>query len=139
MHVAEREDALRVRNGESARHGHLRREGLHDRARRGIEAVNPGPLDAAGVAAATFDAAMRGVVFDAKVVERDRNQNEFSKTIWDYLDTAVSADRVALGLKAIAANRDLLDRIEAERNDSSKSEKDKDVDLNVGVAEQNLM
>ena len=32
-----------------------------------------------------------------------------------------------------------LDRIEAERNDSSKSEKDKDVDLNVGVAEQNLM
>ncbi len=69
---------------------------------------------AAGVAAATFDAAMRGVVFDAKVVERDRNQNEFSKTIWDYLDTAVSGDRVALGLKAIERHRALLERIEAE-------------------------
>ena len=53
---------------------------------------------AAGIPAATFDAAMRGVEFNPKVVERDRNQNEFSKTIWDYLDTSVSEDRVALGL-----------------------------------------
>ena len=68
---------------------------------------------AAGITAATFDAAMRGVVFDPKVVERDRNQNEFTKTIWDYLDTAVSEDRVARGVKALAAQRDLLDRIEA--------------------------
>jgi membrane-bound lytic murein transglycosylase B len=69
---------------------------------------------AAGVSAATFDAAMRGVEFNPKTVERDRNQNEFTKTIWDYLDTAVSDDRVALGIKALAANRALLDRIEAE-------------------------
>jgi membrane-bound lytic murein transglycosylase B len=68
----------------------------------------------AGVPAATFDAAMRGVGFDPKVVERDRNQNEFTKTIWDYLDTAVSEDRVALGIKALAKHGDLLDRIEAE-------------------------
>lgn len=69
---------------------------------------------AAGVSASTFDAALRGVEFSAKVVERDRNQNEFSKTIWDYLDTAVSEDRVALGIKALAENRALLERIEAE-------------------------
>ncbi|WP_295071330.1 lytic murein transglycosylase [Tabrizicola sp.] len=69
---------------------------------------------AAGVSAATFDAALRGVEFNPKVVERDRNQNEFSKTIWDYLDTAVSDDRVALGLKAIDRNQALLERIEAE-------------------------
>lgn len=69
---------------------------------------------AAGVPAATFDAAMRGVEFDPKVVERDRNQNEFSKTVWDYLDTAVSEDRVALGRQALDRNRDLLERIEAE-------------------------
>jgi membrane-bound lytic murein transglycosylase B len=68
---------------------------------------------AAGVSAATFDAALRGVEFNPKVVERDRNQNEFTKTIWDYLDTAVSEDRVALGVKALAARRDLLQRIEA--------------------------
>lgn len=68
---------------------------------------------AEGVSAATFDAALRGVEFNPKVVERDRNQNEFTKTIWDYLDTAVSEDRVALGVKALAARRDLLQRIEA--------------------------
>jgi lytic murein transglycosylase len=68
----------------------------------------------AGIPAATFDAALRGVEFNPKVVERDRNQNEFTKTIWDYLDTAVSEDRVALGLKAIDRYRDLLERIEAE-------------------------
>jgi membrane-bound lytic murein transglycosylase B len=78
-----------------------------------VQAFRPRAL-AAGVPAATFDAALRDVAFDAKVVERDRNQNEFSKTIWDYLDTAVSEDRVALGQKAIEKNRDLLDRIEAE-------------------------
>lgn len=69
---------------------------------------------AAGVAAATFDAAMRDVVFNPQVVERDRNQNEFTKTIWDYLDTAVSEDRVARGRQAVDQHRDLLARIEAD-------------------------
>jgi lytic murein transglycosylase len=83
----------------------------------GLEAWLAGFRDralAAGIPAATFDSALRGVVFDAKVVERDRNQNEFSKTIWDYLDTAVSEDRVALGLQAMDRHRDLLYRIEAD-------------------------
>jgi lytic murein transglycosylase len=78
-----------------------------------VEAFRMRALDA-GIPAATFDASLRGVEFNPKVVERDRNQNEFSKTIWDYLDTAVSEDRVALGLKAIDRHRDLLKRIEAE-------------------------
>jgi lytic murein transglycosylase len=78
-----------------------------------IAAFRPRALEA-GVPAAAFDAALRGVEFNPKVVERDRNQNEFSKTIWDYLDTAVSEDRVALGLKAIERHRALLERIEAE-------------------------
>jgi membrane-bound lytic murein transglycosylase B len=78
-----------------------------------VEAFRPRAL-AAGVPAATFDAALRGVAFDPKVVERDRNQNEFIKTVWDYLDTAVSEDRVALGIKALVKHRDLLERIEAE-------------------------
>jgi membrane-bound lytic murein transglycosylase B len=69
---------------------------------------------AAGLPAAVVDGALRGVTFNPKVVERDRNQNEFTKTIWDYLDTAVSEDRVALGLKSIARHRDLLERIEAD-------------------------
>jgi len=68
----------------------------------------------AGIPAATFDAALRGIEFNPKVVERDRNQNEFTKTIWDYLDTAVSEDRVALGRQAIDRHRALLDRIAAD-------------------------
>jgi membrane-bound lytic murein transglycosylase B len=78
-----------------------------------VEGFRPRALGA-GVPAATFDAALRGVEFNAKVVARDRNQNEFSKTIWDYLDTAVSEDRVALGIKALAKHRALLDRIAAD-------------------------
>jgi len=78
-----------------------------------VEEFRPRAL-AAGVPAATFDAALRGVEFNPKVVERDRNQNEFTKTIWDYLDTAVSEDRVALGIKAMARHRELLDWIAAE-------------------------
>ena len=98
---------------------------LPDAAPQGVEMGSQSGLDAwvqkfrpralaAGVSAATFDAALRGVEFNPKVVERDRNQNEFSKTIWDYLDTAVSEDRVALGVKALARHRDLLERIEAD-------------------------
>ncbi len=45
--------------------------------------------------------------------QKDRNQSEFTKTIWVYLDTAVSEDRVANGKAALARHRDLLERIEA--------------------------
>jgi lytic murein transglycosylase len=69
---------------------------------------------AAGISPATFDAAFAGAAYDPKVIERDRNQNEFTKTIWDYLDTAVSGERVANGRTALAANRAVLARIEAE-------------------------
>lgn len=68
---------------------------------------------AAGVPAATDDAALRNAHFLPEVVARDRRQSEFTKTIWDYLDVAVSEDRVALGRKALAKHADLLDRIEA--------------------------
>lgn len=70
--------------------------------------------EAAGVSAAVLDRALTGLVFDEKIVARDRNQNEFTKTIWDYLDTAVSEDRVARGRKAMATHAAVLDRIERE-------------------------
>jgi lytic murein transglycosylase len=56
---------------------------------------------AAGITAQTFDSAMSGVNFVPKVVERDRNQSEFTKTIWDYLGTAVSEDRIQNGKAAL--------------------------------------
>jgi lytic murein transglycosylase len=67
---------------------------------------------AAGIAPATLDA-LDGLAFDPAIVDKDRNQSEFTKTIWVYLDSAASDDRVAAGLRALAAHRALFDRIEA--------------------------
>jgi lytic murein transglycosylase len=78
-----------------------------------VAAFRPRAL-AAGISAATFDAAFAGARFDPKIVEKDRNQNEFTKTIWTYLDSAVSEDRVIRGREALAQHRRTLDRIEEE-------------------------
>lgn len=66
----------------------------------------------AGISPATLDA-LDGLDFDPAIVGKDRNQSEFTKTIWVYLDSAASEDRVAAGVRALAANRALFDRIEA--------------------------
>jgi len=68
---------------------------------------------AAGITGQTFDAAFRDARFDPAVVEKDRNQSEFTKAIWDYLDSAVSDERVANGQAALQDNLALLERIEA--------------------------
>jgi lytic murein transglycosylase len=67
---------------------------------------------AAGISSATLDA-LEGAEYLPKVVRNDRHQNEFTKTIWEYLDTAVSDDRIAHGLKALKSQGDTLVRIEA--------------------------
>ena len=59
-------------------------------------------------------AALEGLGFLSSVVDLDRNQNEFSKTLWDYLDSAVSDGRIAGGERAIAAHGETLAQIEAE-------------------------
>ena len=69
-----------------------------------------------GIEGATFDAALRGVTYDAQVIQRDRNQSEFTKTIWDYLDTAVSDLRIENGRKALEKWDETLIGIEAEFN-----------------------
>ena len=68
---------------------------------------------AQGVSEATFNAALRGVRYDAQVIKRDRNQSEFTKTIWDYLDTAVSDLRIENGRNALAKWDKTLTKIEA--------------------------
>ena len=68
---------------------------------------------AAGIAPEVFDRAFRPVGYSAYVVDKDRNQAEFTKTIWDYLDSAASDERIANGQAALAANRALLEQIEA--------------------------
>jgi lytic murein transglycosylase len=52
---------------------------------------------AAGIDEATLDLAFGDVHYLPRVVELDRAQPEFTRTVWDYLDSAVSSQRVALG------------------------------------------
>ena len=78
-----------------------------------VTAFRPRAL-AQGITAQTFDAAMGGVRYDAKVIQRDRNQSEFTKTIWDYLDTAVSDARIRNGKAALAKWDKTLSGIEAQ-------------------------
>jgi membrane-bound lytic murein transglycosylase B len=68
---------------------------------------------AAGISAGVFDEVMAQAAFLPAVVDRDRRQDEFSKTIWDYLDKAVSEDRIAAGRKALKKHAALFDKIEA--------------------------
>ena len=77
-----------------------------------IAAFRPRAL-AAGVAPEVFDRAMRPIGYSAYVIDKDRNQAEFTKTIWDYLDSAASDERIANGQAALAANAALLEEIEA--------------------------
>lgn len=66
-----------------------------------------------GIAASTFDQAFRDVRYNPEVIDKDRHQAEFTKTIWDYLDIAASDERVSNGQKALRQYRKLLARIEA--------------------------
>lgn len=52
---------------------------------------------AQGISPATFDAAFAGVGVNAEVMRLDGKQAEFTKPIWDYLDSAASPTRVATG------------------------------------------
>jgi len=67
---------------------------------------------AAGIRQATLDRAFNGVRFEADVIRRDQNQAEFSRALWDYLDSAVSDARVRNGRAALAENADVLRQIE---------------------------
>jgi len=68
--------------------------------------------EAQGIHAEVMDRAFAGIEYNTSVIEKDRNQSEFTRTIWDYLDSAVSADRIANGRAALAIHGDLLQRIE---------------------------
>jgi membrane-bound lytic murein transglycosylase B len=50
-----------------------------------------------GISSGTLDAAFRGAGFLPEVIEKDRNQTEFKRSLEDYLAIAASAERVSLG------------------------------------------
>lgn len=59
-----------------------------------------------------LDTAFRGTGYLPGVVERDRNQTEFTRTLEDYLSIAVSDERVAKGRAAASRHRSTLTAIE---------------------------
>jgi membrane-bound lytic murein transglycosylase B len=67
----------------------------------------------AGITNQTFDQAFGGVRYNTDVIQRDRNQSEFTKTLWEYLDSAASDTRVANGKKALREHGRILRQIEA--------------------------
>lgn len=68
---------------------------------------------AKGIPEATLNAAFRGAGYLPGVIERDRNQTEFSRTLEDYLAIAASDERVAKGRAALARHGATLGKIEA--------------------------
>ncbi|MEO1492396.1 MAG: lytic murein transglycosylase [Pseudomonadota bacterium] len=68
---------------------------------------------AAGISPATFDRAFAGVSVNRQVIELDGRQAEFTRPIWEYLDSAVSANRIATGQQKAGALGQSLGQIEA--------------------------
>ena len=66
-----------------------------------------------GISAKIFDRAFRGVKYDPAIIKKDRNQSEFTKQIWDYLDSAASPVRVKNGQAALRKHNRILEKIEA--------------------------
>ena len=66
-----------------------------------------------GVASGTIDAAFRGAGFLPEVIEKDRNQTEFKRSLEDYLAIAASAERVSLGQQMMRQYGGVLNQIEA--------------------------
>ena len=67
---------------------------------------------AAGISAEVLDQALTGLSVNTRVYELNDNQPEFSRAIWDYLDSAVSAKRIETGQARYLENRRLLTLIE---------------------------
>lgn len=66
---------------------------------------------AAGVSPAVYERATAGLTPDPDIPKLITNQPEFSQPIWDYIDIAASATRIAHGKAAMAANAALFARI----------------------------
>lgn len=67
---------------------------------------------ARGISQKTLDKAFKGISYNAAVVAKDRNQSEFTKQIWDYLDSATSDTRIKNGKSALRREKRTLDKIE---------------------------
>jgi lytic murein transglycosylase len=63
----------------------------------------------AGISEATLQSSFEGVRFIPRVTELDGAQAEFTRTVWEYLDSAVSAQRVVRGQDRLLQSRAAVD------------------------------
>lgn len=68
---------------------------------------------AKGITPSMFDRAFKDVTVSPQVIKLDGSQAEFTRQIWEYLDTATSATRVSTGREKHQALADTLKAIEA--------------------------
>ncbi|MBH8579285.1 lytic murein transglycosylase [Bisbaumannia pacifica] len=66
---------------------------------------------AEGIGEATLAQALDGLRYRPRVIELDRYQPEFVRPIWEYLDTAVSAQRVNQGRTKLADHRQTAEAV----------------------------
>ncbi|MDP2448575.1 MAG: lytic murein transglycosylase [Polaromonas sp.] len=64
---------------------------------------------AAGITEETLRLAFDGVRFIPRVTELDSAQPEFTRAVWDYLDSAVSAQRIGRGQDRLLQSRPTID------------------------------
>lgn len=67
---------------------------------------------AAGIGADTFERAFAGITPDPAVIRADSSQPEFTRPVWEYLDGAVSPQRVVKGQQLLADHAATLRTIE---------------------------
>lgn len=68
---------------------------------------------AAGVRPEIYDASMSGLRRSARIEQLETEQPEFVRPVWQYLDSAVSPQRVEDGHAKLAANEAVLSQIQA--------------------------
>lgn len=68
---------------------------------------------AAGITAETYDAATRDLTRNQHIADLNLNQPEFSRPVWDYIDSAVSPQRIADGRALMTGDADILSKVSA--------------------------
>nr|WP_240512192.1 lytic murein transglycosylase [Pseudoruegeria sp. SK021] len=66
-----------------------------------------------GISERTLDSAFRGVTLDPAIIARDQNQSEFTKQLWEYLDSAASETRIANGQAMMRKHGQVLAQLQA--------------------------
>lgn len=66
------------------------------------------------ISPATFDKIFTGLQPDPKVLELDSNQPEFTRSIWQYMNNAISPARIKKGRHLLQTHHSLFNKIEAQ-------------------------